>query len=87
MEQTFKIMRKLLDNFILPKFGEIMSYDFIETDNDEKLIIEFWMDGTEQELEEEIVDEFHNLQKYYGLSNLRVKFKFTTDGENFYEYN
>ena len=45
------------------------------------------MDGTEQELEEEIVDEFHNLQKYYGLSNLRVKFKFTTDGENFYEYN
>ena len=53
----------------------------------DKVQIEFLMDGTEQDIEEEIVEECYNLLKYYGLPNLRINFKFTTDGNNFYEYN
>ena len=44
------------------------------------------MSGTEQEVEEEIVEECYNLLKYYGLPNLRLTLKFTTEGEDFYEY-
>ena len=89
MEQTLKILRKLLDNFIVPKFEDISYYKLKErTDiGSNRVVIEFWMDGTEQEVEEEIVEESYNLLKYYGLPNLRINFKFTTDGENFYEYN
>jgi hypothetical protein len=90
MEQKhiLKILRKLLDNFIVPKFEDIYEYDLIpqiDIDGD-KFIIEFWMDGTEQEVEEAIVDECHNLLKYYGEPNLSIKFKFTTNGVDFYEY-
>ena len=89
MEQTLKILRKLLDNFIVQKFEDISYYKLKErTDiGSNRVVIEFWMDGTEQEVEEEIVEESYNLLKYYGLPNLRINFKFTTDGNNFYEYN
>ena len=45
------------------------------------------MDGTEEEIEEEIVYECYNLLKYYDLPNLKLSITFTTDGENFYVYN
>jgi hypothetical protein len=88
MEQELKIVRKLLDNFITPKFEDISYYKLRPSDiGGNRVVIEFWMDGTEQEVEEEIVEESYNFLKYYGLPNLRINFKFTTDGENFYEYN
>ncbi len=89
MEQELKIVRKLLDNFIMPKFEDISDYKLKHRINigGNNIVIEFWMDGSEQEVEEEIVEECYNLLKYYGLPNLRINFKFTTDGENFYEYN
>ena len=89
MEQELKIVRKLLDNFITPKFEDISDYKLKHRINigGNNIVIEFWMDGSEQEVEEEIVEECYNLLKYYGLPNLRINFKFTTDGENFYEYN
>ena len=89
MEQELKIVRKLLDNFIIPKFEDIAEYKLKHRINIEGnyIVIEFWMDGSEQEVEEEIVTECYNLLKYYGLPNLRINFKFTTDGNNFYEYN
>ena len=88
MEQELKIVRKLLDNFIIPKFEDIVEYELkhrIDVNGD-KIKIEFLMDGTEQKIEEEIVEECYNLLKYYDLPNLRLTFTFTTDGENFYEY-
>ena len=89
MEQELKIVRKLLDNFIIPKFEDIAEYKLKHRINigGNNIVIEFWMDGSEQEVEEEIVEESYNLLKYYGLPNLRINFKFTTDGNNFYEYN
>lgn len=89
MEQTFKILRKLLDNFIVPKFEDIYEYELKHRVdiNGDIVRIEFWMDGTEQEVEEEIVEECHNLLKYYGVPNLWLSIGFTTDGENFYNYN
>jgi hypothetical protein len=89
MEQTLKIVRKLLDNFIIPKFEDIVEYDLKHQKdiNGNKVKIDFIMDGTEEEIEEEIVDECYNLLKYYGLPNLKLSFSFTTDGENFYVYN
>lgn len=89
MEQTLKIVRKLLDNFIVPKFEDIAEYDLKHQKdiNGNKVKIDFIMDGTEEEIEEEIVDECYNLLKYYDLPNLKLSFTFTTDGENFYVYN
>lgn len=89
MEQTLKIVRKLLDNFIIPKFEDIAEYDLKHRKDiyGDKVQIEFLMDGTEQEIEEQIVNECYNLLKYYDLPNLRLNFRFTTDGENFYDYN
>ena len=86
MEQTLKIVHKLLDNFVVPKFEDIADYTLIPSEDGERIVIEFWMSGTEQEVEEEIVEECYNLLKYYGLPNLRLILKFTTEGENFYEY-
>jgi hypothetical protein len=89
MEQTLKILRKLLDNFILPKFEDIFEYELKHRkDIDGDIVqIEFLMDGTEQDIEEEIVEQCYNLLKYCDLPNLRLNLRFTTDGENFYDYN
>jgi hypothetical protein len=89
MEQELKIVRKLLDNFIMPKFEDIFKYELKHRKdiNGDKVQIEFLMDGTEQDIEEEIVEECYNLLKYYDLPNLRLSLRFTTDGENFYDYN
>jgi len=88
MEQELKIVHKLLDNFIIPKFEDIVEYELKHRKdiNGDKVQIEFFMDGTEQDIEEEIVEECYNLLKYYDLPNLRLNLRFTTDGENFYDY-
>ena len=89
MEQTLKILKKLLDNFIIPKFEDIVEYGLKHQKdiNGDKVKIDFIMDGTEEEIEEEIVYECYNLLKYYDLPNLKLSITFTTDGENFYVYN
>ena len=62
MEQTLKIVRKLLDNFVIPKFEDVVEYELKHRKdiNGDKVQIEFLMDGTEQDIEEEIVDRIEN---------------------------
>jgi hypothetical protein len=84
MESTLKILNKLIEKFVLPQYDDIYEYhitphlfNFIE--------ITFWMDGTDQEIEEEIVDECLNLLSFIPRE-YKVTFRFTTEGDNFYEY-
>jgi ferredoxin-fold anticodon binding domain-containing protein len=84
MDSTLKAIRKLIDNLILPQYEDIYEYQVIP----DNFIIEivFWMDGTDQEIEEEIVDECKSVLSMIGSKLHRFKFKFTTEGEHFYEY-
>ena len=86
MEQTINTLTKLLDNFILPKFEEIMEYKLIPSHNGSYLRVEFWMDGTEPDIEEEIVDTIEGFLKYFNLGDARFEYGFTTGGEHFYDY-
>jgi hypothetical protein len=84
MEKTIKTINKLLDKLLLPEYDDIMEYHI--TSYDEFIEITFWMDGTDQETEEEIVDECHSILRMIGPTQYRFLFKFTTEGENFYTY-
>jgi hypothetical protein len=84
METTIKTINKLLDKLLLPQYDDIVEYQIIP--NDDKIEIIFWMDGTDQEIEEEIVDECHSILRMIGPTQYRFLFKFTTEGENFYTY-
>jgi len=84
MEKTIKTINKLLDKLLLPQYDDIVEYQIIP--NDDKIEIIFWMDGTDQEIEEEIVDECHSILRMIGPTQYRFLFKFTTEGENFYTY-
>jgi hypothetical protein len=84
MEKTIKTISKLLDKLLLPQYDDIVEYQIIP--NDDKIEIIFWMDGTDQEIEEEIVDECHSILRMIGPTQYRFLFKFTTEGENFYTY-
>jgi hypothetical protein len=44
------------------------------------------MDGTEQEMEEEIVSECDSVLSIVGPTDYRFIYKFTTNGINFYIY-
>lgn len=85
MENLNKILKKLLDNFILPKFEDIIEYKLLSNDNNIFDIL-FLMDGTEEEIEKEIVSECQNILKYYGIPNTRILYRFTVDGEKYYDY-
>jgi hypothetical protein len=84
METTIKTISKLLNKLLLPQYDDIVEYQIIP--NDDKIEIIFWMDGTDQEIEEEIVDECHSILRMIGPTQYRFLFKFTTEGENFYTY-
>ena len=84
METTIKSIHKLLDKLILPKYEDIDEYHIIFNDGD--IEITFWMDGTDQETEEEIVDECWSVLGMLGSDDYHFIFKFTTEGEHFYTY-
>jgi hypothetical protein len=84
METTLKAVDKLIDKFILPMDEDIMEYQITSYDN--IIEITFWMAGTEQEVEEQIVDECHSVLQMLGPTDYRFLFRFTTEGDNFYEY-
>jgi hypothetical protein len=84
MESTLKILNKLIEKFVLPQYDDIYEYH-ITRHLDNIIEITFWMDGTDQEIEEEIVDECLNLLSFIPRE-YKVTFRFTTEGEDFYEY-
>ena len=84
MEVILKTIDKLLDKFVLPTDDDIMEYQI--TSYDDIIEITFWMAGTESEVEEEIVDKCWSALSMLGSIPYRFLFRFTTEGDNFYEY-
>jgi hypothetical protein len=85
MDSRLKMVGKLLDRYIISKYDDIMEYT-LRYDEDGNIEIVFWMDGTEQEVEEEIVDECYIVLTIVKPKNNYFIFKFTTEGEHFYTY-
>jgi hypothetical protein len=86
MDRTLKIVNKLLNKFILPKYEDIMEYSTSSYNEFKEIEITFWMDGTDQEMEEEIVSECDSVLSIVGPTDYRFIYKFTTNGINFYTY-
>lgn len=84
MKEHSNVLKKLLDNFIVPRFDDIIRYGLSFDEN--KLDILFLMEGTDEEEENEIVQECKNLLKYYTISDIEIRYRFTTDGIYFYDY-
>ena len=84
MEPILKIVDKLIDKFVLPMDDDIMEYHI--TSYDDTIEITFWMAGTESEVEEAIVEECWTVLSTLGSIPYRFLFRFTTEGDNFYEY-
>ena len=84
MDITLKTVDKLIDKFILPMDDDIMEYQITSYDN--IIEITFWMAGTESEVEEAIVEECWSVLSMLGPIDYRFLFRFTTEGDNFYEY-
>jgi hypothetical protein len=84
METILKTIDKLLDKFVLPTDDDIMEYTI--TLDDDTIVITFWMAGTESEVEEEIVEKCWSALSMLGSIPYRFLFRFTTEGDNFYEY-
>jgi hypothetical protein len=85
MKNLDKVLEKLLDNFILPKFEDIMNYEVSQHDENVFDVL-FFMDGTEEDIEQDIVSECQNILRYYDLPNMKIRYRFTVDGESFYDY-
>lgn len=85
MEATLKILTKLIEKFILPQYDDIYEYHITPRLDNQIIEITFWMDGTDQEIEEEIVEECLSVLSFIP-TKYKVTFKFTTKGDNFYEY-
>ena len=69
--QILEITRKYLDNIILPKFPEIENYILDTLNLNEKFAhftLEFILDGTEYELEEQITESVLEMQDYLSLN-------------------
>ena len=84
MEKTIKTINKLLDKLLLPQYDDIVEYHI--TSYDEFIEITFWMDGTDQETEEEIVDECYSVLNILGSIPYEFIFRFTTEGDSYYTY-
>ena len=67
-----KMLQKFLDHFILPKYEDILSYEIglLEYKFHDKFIfdIRFFMDGTEQSVEDEISDDISHGLKVLGIN-------------------
>ena len=85
MKNIDNVLEKILSNFILPKFEDIMNYEVSQHD-DNVLDVLFWMDGTDEEIEQDIVSECQNVLRYYDLPDIKIRYRFTVDGENYYDY-
>lgn len=85
METTLKILTKLIEKFILPQYDDIYEYHITPRLDNQIIEITFWMDGTDQEIEEEIVEECLSVLSFIP-TKYKVTFRFTTEGDNFYEY-
>lgn len=85
METTLKILTKLIEKFILPQYDDIYEYHITPRLDNQIIEITFWMDGTDQEIEEEIVEECLSVLSFIP-TKYKVTFNFTTEGDHFYEY-
>ena len=77
-----KQFSKYIDRIILPKYAEIIDYE-IEVRNNhitDKILVDFifFMDGTEYDIEEEIVEKCLNMMDVFGISNINYGFSFET---------
>ena len=84
MSSRLKMVGKLLDKYILPKYYDIMEYQLTPKDGDIEIV--FWMDGTEEEIEEQIVDECYSILSVVRPPQHKFIYNFTTNGEDFYTY-
>jgi hypothetical protein len=85
MKNLNKVLEKMLDNFIIPKFEDIIKYDLSLIDENVFDIL-FWMDGTDEEIEIDIMSECEKILKYLGVRNITMSCRFTVDGESYYYY-
>jgi hypothetical protein len=75
--QFSKYIRKI----ILPKYEDIMDFEIIIKDDfGDKLFVDFIfrMDGTEYEIEQEIIEGVHNMIDLFGMEKINYGFKFYT---------
>jgi ferredoxin-fold anticodon binding domain-containing protein len=84
MEVILKIVTKLLDKFLIPEYHDI--YEYHITSYDEFIEITFWMHGTDDETEEEIVDECDTVLSALGSIPYRFIYRFTTEGDDYSIY-
>lgn len=69
--QILEMVKKYLDNIILPKFPEIENYILDTLNLNEKFAhftLEFILDGTEYEAEEQITESVLEMQDYLSLN-------------------
>ena len=69
-----KQFSKYIDRIILPKYPEIINYE-IEVSNyhiTDYIFVNFifYMDGSEYDIEEEIVEKCSDMMNVFGLSNI-----------------
>lgn len=84
MDSRLRMVGKLLDKYIISEYDDIMEYTLRYDDGNIEIV--FWMDGTEQEIEEDIVTDCHSVLTIVKPKNNYFIFKFTTEGEHFYTY-
>jgi len=75
--QFSKYIRKI----ILPKYEDIIDFEIIIKDDfGDKLFVDFifQMDGTEYEIEQEIIEDFHTMIDLFGMDKINYGFKFDT---------
>jgi hypothetical protein len=61
-------------------------YDIFDCARTTDADVLFWMDGTDGEIEQDIVSECQNVLRYYDLPDIKIRYRFTVYGESFYDY-
>lgn len=78
-----KQFSKYIDRIILPKYPEIIDYEIEVRNNDitDNILVNFifYMDGSEYDIEEEIVEKCSDMMNVFGLSNIYYRFSFETN--------
>lgn len=78
-----KQFSKYIDRIILPKYPEIIDYEIEVRNNDitDNILVNFifYMDGSEYDIEEEIVEKCSDMMNVFGLSNINYGFSFETN--------
>lgn len=81
-ETIKKVFSRYIGKIILPKYPEIVNFD-INTNNNHvnnKLFVDFifYTDGTEYDIEQEIVEKCLDMMEVFGISNINYGFSFET---------